>query len=398
MLTGTQVRVRHGRDRRITPIYIDENDDQWRSMAENMLLLYREATGRTRSELEEEVSESIGDTPTQLVNQGLAKLLEDRCEFEVESTVPPEEIREKIFLAAATSRINGDFSRDGVLSAVGTELGLTPEQIDRGLFADLKMEQRLIGFDDITAENLLRRYNVALAQAVLLRSTGVTITITGESPARYRQLFRAVKFHRLICEIQSASKGSQTLRLDGPLSLFSATQKYGMQLANFLPSLLLCKSFQLKAEVRWGAERKEKVFLLESGDGLHSHKIDHGDYTPKELTMFAEMFQAKIDDWDIAEETAILPAGKSFWLPDFCLVHRKSGKRVYLEILGYWRKTDVEKSYRNLRENLKEPFLLAVSEQFNIEEEMADVNQAIYRFKRTPLPEEIVKMAAGLLG
>ena len=48
----------------------------------------------------------------------------------------------------------------------------------------------------------LDRYNVALAQAVLLRSTRVRVAFRGEPPQRYRQLLRAVKFHRLICEVE----------------------------------------------------------------------------------------------------------------------------------------------------------------------------------------------------
>ena len=114
-------------------------------------------------------------------------------------------------------------------------LTLTPEQIDRSLFADLKDEQRVQTFDDITPEHLLDRYNVALAQAILLRCTAMEVRIWGETPARFRQLFRAVKFHRLICTIHETAGNSYTLKLDGPLSLFSSTQKYGLQLALFLP-------------------------------------------------------------------------------------------------------------------------------------------------------------------
>ena len=90
-------------------------------------------------------------------------------------------------------------------------------------------------------------------------STAMEVRIWGETPARFRQLFRAVKFHRLICTIHESAGQSYTLRLDGPLSLFSSTQKYGLQLALFLPALLHCKAFDLKASVRWGTERKEKL-------------------------------------------------------------------------------------------------------------------------------------------
>ena len=143
--------------------------------------------------------------------------------------------------------------------------------VEQGLFADLKSEQRLIRFKDTTPERLLDRYNVALAQAVLLRATSVTIEVRGESPARYRQLFRLIKFHRLICEIEAVKTAEIRLRLDGPLSLFTATQKYGIQLALFLPGLLNCKDFELTADLRWGPQRKPKRFVVSSDDSLVSH-------------------------------------------------------------------------------------------------------------------------------
>ena len=43
-----------------------------------------------------------------------------------------------------------------------------------------------------------------------------------------------------------------TFTIDGPLSLFTATNKYGLQIALFLPALLHCHDFRLDAELRWG--------------------------------------------------------------------------------------------------------------------------------------------------
>src|SRR5262245_5080374 len=261
MLTGKLIRVRHYRNRLI-PAYLDLTDRGVREVAEHLLELFRTLPGRARGEAEEEIGETIGDNPTQVVPQGLAKLLEDRCEFEIDSEFEPEVVRERVFLAAAAARHPGQqFDRGPVLVDVAAELGITPEAVDRALFADLKSEQRLMKFDDCTVDQLLNRYNVALAQAILLRSTAVTAQVYGETPARYRRLFRAIKFHRLICDIQPSGPEAYTLRLDGPLSLFSATQKYGLQLAWFLPTLLQCRRFELTATVRWGAQRKEKNFV-----------------------------------------------------------------------------------------------------------------------------------------
>lgn len=399
MLTGNLVRVRNSR-KRLIPAYLDVGDGAWREVAEHLLEIFRTLAGRTRGEMEEDVREVIGDHPSQLVHQGLAKLLEDRCEFEVDSELPPDELREKVFLAAAEVRRNRKIlDRTAVLEQVATETASTAEAVDRGLFADLKSEQRLVRFDDFTVDQLLHRYNVALAQAILLRSTSVTARVFGESPIRYRQLFRSIKFHRLICDIQPSGRDEYTLRLDGPLSLFSATQKYGVQLANFLPTLIQCKRFELKAEVRWGAQRTEKTFEISDGDGLKSHTVDYGDYTPKELLMFAESFRKSVEGWELSEEPDVVSLPSGYWTPDYRLVHSATGAFVRLEILGFWRRTDAEKLLKRLAAEHKQPFILAVSEQFNIDESLGeDLNEQIYRFKRTPIPGEVVKLAERLIG
>src|SRR5262245_48168642 len=223
MLTGKMVRVRYARER-ILPYYLDVNDPMWHEMAERLLEMFRGQQGKPRGELEVDLAATFGNEPAQLVYQGLAKLLEDRCEFEVVSGSPPEELREAVFAAAAEARRAEEgtcFDRDTVLQQIANKLGLTPAVVDQGLFADLKSEQRLIAFKDTTAERLLQRYNVALAQAVLLRSTRVHVAIREEPPQRYRQLLRLVKFHRLVCEMEKTGPDSHLLHLDGPMSLFS---------------------------------------------------------------------------------------------------------------------------------------------------------------------------------
>src|SRR5262249_43018519 len=155
--------------------------------------------------------------------------------------------------------------------------------------------------------------------------------------------------------------------LDGPLSLFSATQKYGLQLALFLPAVLLCRDFELRAELRWGAQRKPKRFQLSPSDGLVSHFLDHGMDVPPGVAIFTELFRKKVTDWEIAEEIDVLPLGDGFWVPDYRLRHRASGKTVLLEVLGFWRRASAEKHLERLRQHARMPFLLAVSEQLHIE-------------------------------
>jgi predicted nuclease of restriction endonuclease-like RecB superfamily len=403
MLTGKLLRVRYARDR-IVPHYLDVEDATWLEVAERLLEVFRAARGGTRGALEDELIATFGDNPGQLVHQGLAKLLEDRCEFEVVSGQPPEKLREMVFRLAACARQAGgagrtaDFDRATVLHQAGLELGLAPEAIEQGLFADLKSEQRLMALEDTTAERLLQRYNMALAQAVLLRSTRVHVVLRGEPPQRIRQLLRQAKFHRLICEVEPTGPDSLRLHFDGPMSLFSSTQKYGLQLALFLPWVLLCRDYEVKAELRWGAQRKPKVFHLTSRDALVSHQVDSGSYVPVEMNMFSELFRKRIAHWELSEETEVLRLGDGLWVPDFRLTHRASGEVVHLEVLGFWRRSSAEQHLHRLRLYAEAPFLLAVSEHLRIDdEELGSLAAGIHRFRNMPLPDEVARLADELI-
>jgi predicted nuclease of restriction endonuclease-like RecB superfamily len=405
MLTGKLVRVRHARNK-LVPLYVEASDPGLLSLAEQLLLAYRNAPGRTRGEIAEEISDLVPEGPRGLLPAGLAKLLEDRCEFEVAADHSPEELREAAFKAAAVHRAEAakagqPFDRASVLAGVAASLSLTIgiDQIERSLFADLKDEQRVQSFEDITAERLLHRYNVALAQAILIRCTAMEARIWGETPSRFRQLFRAVKFHRLICSIHESSGNSYTLKLDGPLSLFSSTQKYGLQLALFLPTLLHCKAYDLKANVRWGTERKDKLFTLSGVDGLRSHLADFGVYTPPELQMFADSFATKVKGWVLAADPHPISHSDGVWVPDFRLSHPATGKEIFVEVYGFWRKGDLEQHYRKLQKAMSGKFLLCVSDQMRADEvDDASFGNAVYRYKRTPLPEEVARLAAVLTG
>jgi predicted nuclease of restriction endonuclease-like RecB superfamily len=404
VLTGKMLRVRYGRDNKILPCYLDVRSPEWLEVAERLLELFRASKDRTRGELDEELRDVFSESTAYLVHQGLAKLLEDRCKFAVVSGHPPEQLREEVF-RAATARRRGSggearapFDRAAVLAEVAAGLGLPPHEVENGLFADLKSEQELTDFEDITAERLLQRYNVGLAQAVLFRSTGVVVHVRGEPPQRYRQLFRQVKFRRLICEVENTGPGAFRLSLDGPLSLFSATQKYGLQLAQFLPAVVLCRDFDLRAELRWGPQRKPKTFALSSGDGLVAHAADAGTYVPPEVAMFAELFRARAAGWSLAEETEVRPLGEGFWVPDFRLVEKATGRAVLLEILGFWRRSHVERHLERLRQHAREPFLLAVSDQLHVEDaELEGLPGAVYRFRQMPLADEVARLAGEVL-
>jgi predicted nuclease of restriction endonuclease-like RecB superfamily len=411
MLTGDLVRVKIAKAR-VIPQYIDRDAAHWLEAAESLLLLFREGAGMTRGEIESEIDELFGGggKATQ-VYRGLAKVLEDRAEFEVVADVPPEVIREKVFLAAADYRrqLRAEgcgpvpralFRRDEVLSAVAAELNLEPDAVLNSLFADLHDENRMLRFEDMTAQRLIDRYNVALAQAVLLRSVLVKAEVRNERPARYRQLFRRLKFHRLLYRVEGSMRDGYVFQIDGPLSLFSATTKYGLQVAWFLPALLLCSDFRLEAELRWGPKRDPRSFLLESRDALVSHQADTGVYIPAELTAFVERFRQVAPGWEISECTDVVELGcEGVWVPDYRVVHAASGTDVFIEVLGFWKRSSLERLTRLLPLHGPPRFVLAISDRLKVDEEaLQDLPGPILRFKEIPNASELAALLETFVG
>jgi predicted nuclease of restriction endonuclease-like RecB superfamily len=403
MLTGNLVLVKTAKDR-VVPRYLSRDSAQWLEMAESLLMIFREGVGLTRGEIQGEVDDLIGEGVATLAPRGMAKVLEDRAEFEVVADAPPEQIRERVFGAAAAKRralraesapgARVHFDRDAVLDAVAAELGLEPAQVLGSLYADLKDENRMLRFDDLGARALVDRYNVALAQAVLLRSVLVTAEVRGEKPARYRQLFRWLKFHRLLYRVEGSARGGYTLQIDGPLSLFSSTTKYGLQMAMFLPALLLCKDFRLDAELRWGTKREPRRFHLESADGLVSHFDDAGQYVPAEIAAFLERFRSVAPEWDVRDDPEIVELGReAVWVPDYRFVHRPTGTDVLVEVLGFWKRSSLERLLRLLPKHGPPRYALAISDRLKVDEgALDDLAGPVLRFKEIPSAPELAAL------
>jgi uncharacterized protein len=413
MLTGDLVRVRTSKER-VIPLYLNRDSPQWLEAAESLLLIFREGVGMTRGEIEEEIDTLFGGGgKATLVHRGLAKVLEDRAEFEVVADVPPEVIREKVFTAAAEYRSRlkpmrpnpeassalghgprPSFRRDEVLATVAREMDLEPDILLKGLFADLRDENRLLKFEDLTTQRLIDRYNVALAQAVLLRSVRVEVEVRNERPARYRQLFRRLKFHRLLYRVEGSMHDGYLIHIDGPMSLFSATTKYGLQMALFLPALLHCTDFRLDAELRWGPKREPRSFHLDAATSLISHQADTGQYVPAEIAAFVERFRQVAQSWELSECTEVIELGREgVWVPDYRAVHKDTRIDIFVEVLGFWKKSSLDRLLRLLPKHGPARFVLAISEKLKVDEgTLSDLPGPILRFKEIPSAPELAAL------
>ena len=365
MLTGELVRVSLDKNGLVKPGFVDPKNDRLRERATEILDLLREGVGRRRGEIDEEIAAIVGDGVDHKLTRGLVKLALDRCDFEVQSPIPPAELRASVFAAAtregplATHAVEGGRpTRQQIFARLGEELGVSPGALAGSLYADHAERQVLASMDDLTTDGLLCRYNVALVQAVLYKAVELKILLEHPTPARLRQVVRAVKFHQLIHALQRTPVGWM-LTLDGPASLFSQTTRYGLALARFFPALLLVETpWRVEARVTW--TRGQRTLALDSALGLRSHYRDVGAWVPREVQTLVERWPGLDTGWELVADARPIAQGPDrVVVPD--LGFRKDGRIAWLEVLGYWRKSGLAARLAAQAEHGPANLLLAVS-------------------------------------
>jgi hypothetical protein len=368
MLTADLVRARV-RGPTIGPIRPDPEDPDVQEAAERVVELLTEAAARRArvGEVWEELEEMGREAPEPKLLRGLAKIAQDACEVAAPGEgEDPVELRLELFRHAARGRplgvVRGPFDRPTAGSVVAEwsqARGLDPAEVEDRLYCDLPAERRLVGCGVPSAEWLIRRYDVALVQALLFSATELRIALTGPSMPRMRQLVRWMKFHRLLHAAAPTEEGLE-IHLDGPMSLFGPSTRYGLALAGFFPALLLQDApWTMTATVLWTRARHRKALSVSSQDGFVSHYRDEGAYRTKVQEHFARRFEERPRGWEIAEGALPVALGdRELVFPDFTLA--RDGQRVHLEILGYWRAEAVERRLAGLV-HAREPVLFALS-------------------------------------
>ncbi|HQU70686.1 MAG TPA: DUF790 family protein [Calditrichia bacterium] len=361
MLTKNLVRHRT-RGERIFPVLIDPENRELLDSAAALIEIFEGHLGETRETLANAVQEQIeAGAPANLVLKGFEKLLLDRCEFGESAAEELVGLREKVFQESSILLKSPDaFSLDAYLQRISGKLDEDLQAIRDRLYADLPECQPLRRFKTITPERFLHRYNCAQVQGLLLHSQRVSIALGKSSAGAYRQLFKYLRFQRLLADILPLPGGGIRIEIDGPLSLFYQTQKYGLNLAAFFPGLLHQERWSLEAEVRFKG-RKSVQLQLDQDCGIRPYSGRYLDYVPPEIALLEESFNEKTEDWSLSAGGHFIPlAGDRYCFPDFVLRHARGGEWG-IELFHPWHASHLQARLAQLAGVGQPPLLLGVS-------------------------------------
>lgn len=334
---------------------------------------------------------------------GLQKLIDDGLEFEVSVDVDPVALRREVFERATELRKalseEERFDAGALLSEIGGRLGLAPDAVERGLFADLKGAHVLSAVACAPPRALVDRYDLEQARAVLLRAVRVTARVRGATPDALRVLFRKLKFQRLLHTVSRDPGGGFRIEIDGPISLFGPSTKYGLALAVALPAIMACGEWSIEADIRWGKKRDAMTFGL-SGDA-RAGEDDAPERLRDDVQQLLDRFAERTSKWSAATADEILDLpGIGLCIPDLAFTHHVTGEVVLLEVMGFWSRDAVWKRVELAERGLQRKVLFAVSSRLRVSEAVLPEESpgALYVYKGTMSAKQIEAKLDALAG
>lgn len=378
---------------KIRPAYVNV-DPQTVALAERIIGVFRDGRGRKKGELLERLNEVENEGNDFKLVRGLSALLERRCVFEVDSATNPMAARMAVFEEASKAKATSVDETKAVLRRVSAKLGVSPEALEKTLFSDLEDELITKDFEPLSAERLIRQYNLSLTQTLLFKSLRVEFSASGN----WKNIFREVKRQGLIYSVEKQDAGYK-VSLDGPLSLFKFTERYGTSIAKVLPQIVTSEKWSIKAEIlarsRGGrvyvfeTNNKEVEGLLLSGaeERVPSSGKQAGAFDSTVEERFARSFLVSLGSlgWALRREPEPLVAGTHVLIPDFSF--EKHALKVYLEVVGFWTPEYLRRKLSKLKSIEGVDMIIAADESLACSrlERLKGKAEVIYYKKNVPL-------------
>lgn len=390
----SELLITRTRKERIYPDFL-ELDAGNLALAEELIDVYQNFTGRKKSELYELLEELEQGLNFKRV-RGLRTLLERRCTFTSKFALEPALARRAVFGVANAKGVTNIKERAEVIATVATDLNLTVDDLEQSLWADQESEVILENCEPVTPEELLKWYNLALAQTLLFKSTGMSLAVKGNA----KEIFRAIKYFGLMY----IQEGGNKVRIEGASSLLKLSERYGTALAKLLPVIVKSESWQLDAEIVIRRDNTPRIYHF-SMDSRERNLLTRADLmmrVDEVTTSFDSSLEERFynefvslptaQNWELIREPDVISTSSGVFIPDFKFRHKELALETYFEIVGFWTEEYLTRKLSKLRA-LPFTMLVAIDKSlacFNAGKFDLNLDQPVIQFgKKVPVGDVI---------
>ncbi len=329
-------------------------------VADWLIEVFETSLGKTLRELEERLEEVEVRAAEYGVHfkqvRGLIHLLRRRALFKrPEAKLDPLRARLEVFKQGPALTPE---ERAQAFAKAASKLGVSVEELERSFQAAYEEEMMLEAFDEITAEDLLKLYNLALLQTMCFKALSIEAWLKAPGSV-VKEVLRAAKRLGLMYTAEQVGS-SVKLTLDGPASAVKQVERYGTRLAKLIPLIVQAEDWGLKAKIKRGRLR---IMMLDSSTAAKllpakvEEKIEFDSSVEEDF--YRRFTSAKLG-WEVVREPEPIVVDGAIMIPDFALI--KGDAKVYLEILGFWTHQYLKRKLEKLRRLRGVDLILAVDE------------------------------------
>lgn len=313
--------------------------------------------------------------------RGFFALLERRSVFgqlNSSSIATPMFIRQKLFEESSKQGLALSIpQRKDIIQQIATQMHISSDDVENIMWGDKDENLVLTQFDVINIKDLILWYNFSLFQTLLFKCTRLEFYVKGG--IYWKQVLRNVKRYGLMYNLEYYSDGNSDNNdsikcvLEGPLSLFKMTDRYGTSMAKLLPSIVGTPTWKINGSIVKKYDDGQKIYSFElsnentqeflrstidvtsQNDGNNAGDNAYDDnyvYDSSTETAFAKRFHQHFDQndkfaWKLSREPDPLIADGKAIIPDF--LFERFGRKVYFEIVGFWTKEYLERKAAKLK-------------------------------------------------
>ena len=243
----------------LRPVFITEENSDY---CVAVLDLFKRSTGRTRGEIENELKNIELKVQNPKILRGLALIMFRLSKFAPPSQMDSVRVRRTIFSLAKNPAVSPE-ERAEIIKRAAVLLVTEPPEIEGALYGDMEGNQILVSPCNLDPENLSRMFNLEQIETVMMKSLWVEISTRG----RMNEFVRSLRSKGLM--YRAKKEGDKyMLKVDGPVSIFEKSERYGTRLALFIRDVLKKEDFEINSLVSLKDGKRKKEYLYHIDDSV----------------------------------------------------------------------------------------------------------------------------------
>ena len=309
--------VRRNRKGTLRSVFLTEENSDYCS---SVIDLFSRSMGRSRGEIEEELKTMELKVQNPKILRGLALIMFRASEFKRPSPLDSEIVRRAIFSLARNPIVNPE-DRKAVLEKIASNMSSTPEEVDDAIYGDKESNLILVSPFNAPPDILAKKFNGEQIETVIMKSLWVEVSTTKHS----NDFIRSIRNKGLLYE-ERVEDARHTIRVNGPVSIFEKSGRYGVRLALFVRYVLSRDDWEINASISLKSNRGKKG---------KEEFIYHIDESVSDLTVGEEAPEEKLPSFVNSNPKSIEVDGSTV-TPDYSMSAGGNEVAIFVSPLRYY--------------------------------------------------------------